>query len=302
MAGSDRQIMAESERQFIKEAADFFHNPGVVARGLAWIGRPLEAAQAQLPQKVQRAISQASRKAVEKALQAAVVSLEGTAAAGSEPGRRSPKSVPWAPPQSHGDFSARLHKGATGLLGVLSGFWGAPGFLLELPLTTVLILRGIADQARLAGHDLNDFEVRLECLMVFCFGTDSPKDDAMESSYFLTRALHAKIIREASVFVSKMSAQQFAEALKTGGAPLLVRLISQVAQAFEVRVTQKFLAEALPVAGALGGAALNFAFTDFYCGVAKYHFGLRQLEKKYSVEFVQQEFRDASRRSSAGGL
>jgi hypothetical protein len=41
------------------------------------------------------------------------------------------------------------------------------------------------------------------------------------------------------------------------GAPVLVRLIAQIASRFGVVVTQKLAAQAVPFIGALGGAAVN---------------------------------------------
>ena len=47
----------------------------------------------------------------------------------------------------------------------------------------------------------------------------------------------------------------------------------------------------VPIAGAVGGAALNGYFTNFFNQIAYYHFGLRRLERIYGEEPVQDIYR-----------
>jgi hypothetical protein len=49
-------------------------------------------------------------------------------------------------------------------------------------------------------------------------------------------------------------------------------LYAQIASRFGVVVTQKVAAQAVPVIGALGGAAVNYAFIDHFQEVARAHF------------------------------
>jgi hypothetical protein len=67
---------------------------------------------------------------------------------------------------------------------------------------------------------------------------------------------------------------------------VLVRLIAQVASRFGVVVTQKAAAQTIPVIGALGGAAVNYAFIDHFQSVARGHFTVRRLERKYGKGIV----------------
>lgn len=48
------------------------------------------------------------------------------------------------------------------------------------------------------------------------------------------------------------------------GAPILLRFVTQVATQFGGVVTQKVAAQALPIVGALGGAAVNYAFIEHF--------------------------------------
>ena len=66
-----------------------------------------------------------------------------------------------------------------------------------------------------------------------------------------------------------------------------MRLIAQVASRFGVVVTQKLAVQALPVIGALGGAAVNYAFIDHFQEIARAHFIVRRLERRYGKDAVR---------------
>jgi EcsC protein family len=55
-------------------------------------------------------------------------------------------------------------------------------------------------------------------------------------------------------------------------------------------VTQKVAAQALPVVGALGGAAVNYAFIEHFQDVAHGHFTVRRLERVYGKEKIRVEY------------
>ena len=64
------------------------------------------------------------------------------------------------------------------------------------------------------------------------------------------------------------------------------RLIAQVASRFGFVVTQKAAAQTIPVIGALGGAPVNYAFIDHFQSVARGHFTVRRLERKYGKDII----------------
>ena len=66
-----------------------------------------------------------------------------------------------------------------------------------------------------------------------------------------------------------------------------MRLIAQIASRFGVVVTQKLAAQAVPVIGALGGAAVNYAFIDHFQEIAPAHFTVRRLERRYGKDAVR---------------
>jgi hypothetical protein len=104
--------------------------------------------------------------------------------------------------------------------------------------------------------------------------------DASESGYFAVRSVLAKTVSEASRFIVERGA--IGE-----GAPILLKFVTQVASRFGVVVTQKVAAQALPVIGALGGAAVNYAFIEHFQEIARGHFSVRRLERKYGKERIR---------------
>ena len=74
---------------------------------------------------------------------------------------------------------------------------------------------------------------------------------------------------------------------------MLVQLIKKIAARFEVTVTEKFAALAVPVVGAVAGALINSAFTGHFNRVAEFHFGIVRLERQYGRDVVQAAYREA---------
>jgi EcsC protein family len=65
--------------------------------------------------------------------------------------------------------------------GAAGGAFGLPTLPIELPVSTIIMLRSIADIARNEGEDLSDPETALSCLEVFALGGRAKSDDASES-------------------------------------------------------------------------------------------------------------------------
>jgi hypothetical protein len=57
-----------------------------------------------------------------------------------------------------------------------------------------------------------------------------------------------------------------------------------------VVVSQKFAAQAIPIIGAMGGAAVNLAFLQHFEQIARGHFAVRRLERVYGAELVRSEY------------
>jgi hypothetical protein len=228
------------------------------------LGTPIEAGVRMLPRPWHRRVHGAVRLAMDAALGAALRSL-GEAPAASPPRER----------------RQRLYCMGTGAVG---GLFGLAGLAAELPLTTTLMLRGIAEIARDEGEDLSTARARVDCLQVFALGTPSASDDAADTGYYGVRLAMAASVSNASSYLAQ-------HGLQSQGAPVLVQLMAGVASRFGIAVTQKTAAQLLPIIGAASGAAINTAFMQHYQDVARAHFCLRALERRYGEEVVQATYR-----------
>jgi hypothetical protein len=134
----------------------------------------------------------------------------------------------------------------------------------------------------------------LQCLYVFTLGSkQSDKDNALESAYLVSRAAFANMIRESAKYIAQYGSREILQAIEKETALISIRFIAKVATFFELNVTEKLIAEAIPLVGALGGAAINAAFCDYFVDASRYHFGLLNLEKRYGSELIQRLYADA---------
>ena len=176
-----------------------------------------------------------------------------------------------------------MYKVMAAASGVAGGAFGLAGLAVELPVSTIVMLRAIADIARSEGEDLSQPDSALACLEVFALGGQKAESAALESSYFAVRTLLAQSVGEAAKFV-------LSQRLVDETAPVMVKFIAQIASRFGIVVSQKAAAQALPVLGAISAAALNFAFADHFQHLAKGHFTVRRLERRYGLLLVREEY------------
>src|SRR5690606_16527871 len=140
--------------------------------------------------------------------------------------------------------STRLHKAATAATGAVGGFFGMSALALELPVTTTLIMRAIADVARSEGCVLSDPEVQAACIEVFALGGNAPDDDAADSGYYASRGALAEVVRLTTKDLVGIAGQRAGERALTGAGSTqistwLARLIDAAAARFGVVVTEK---------------------------------------------------------------
>lgn len=177
-----------------------------------------------------------------------------------------------------------LHKAAAAASGALGGAFGFASMAVELPVSTTILLRSIAQIAREEGEDMRRPEAALACIEVFAIGGDTEGEAAIEGGYFAARGALAQSVSEGARFLAHRG-------LAHETAPAMVRLIAQIAARFGVVVSEKLAAQAVPVLGAIGGAALNVAFAEHFQTVARGHFIVRRLERAHGGEAVQFEYR-----------
>lgn len=176
-----------------------------------------------------------------------------------------------------------LHKTAVGITGAVGGAFGLAALAVELPASTVIMLRSIADVARSEGEPIHSAESKLACLQVFALGGPRATDDAAESAYFAVRAALAKALAEAAEHIAQRGVAQ-------QGAPAIVRFTTQVAARFGIPVSEKIMAQSVPVIGAAGGAMINLLFIQHFQDLARGHFIVRRLERTYGADAVKRAY------------
>ena len=254
--------LSDEDQEALRYAKALLENPGLAAKITGLIGMPIEKALKRLPEKWAKVVNEATRKSLETALQAALLTLDDK-----------PQANSW-------EFLHRLAVAATGAGGGAFGLLGLP---VELPLSTTIMLRSIADIARSEGERLRTPGAKLACLEVFALGGRSKNDDASESAYFLIRGAMAKSVSEAAGYIAERG-------LVEEGAPAIVRFITQLATRFGVNVSEKVAAQAVPVIGAAGGVVINVLFIDHFQEMARGHFIVRRLERTYDPQLVRGEY------------
>ena len=75
-----------------------------------------------------------------------------------------------------------------------------------------------------------------------------------------------------------------------GSGSAVVRFTTQIAARFGVTVSDKVMAQAVPVIGAAAGSTINVIFTDYFQSVAQGHFTVRRLERRYGAQVVRLEY------------
>ncbi len=252
------------DQEDLKIAVQQLEHPGFAARVADIIGTPLDKVMNALPEAASKSINLVSEKAMRVALDLSLRTMR----------------------KGRCDASPRMHKLASAVTGAVGGAAGLAGLTVELPVTTAIMFRAIADIARAEGEDLKDPKVCMACLEVFALGGPQKGDDTADSVYFGARVALAQSVREATKYLAKGVATK-----KT--APALVRLITKIAARFGLVVSYKAAAQIVPVIGAVGGAAINTLFMNHFQNMAKGHFTIRRLERKYGADTVRQAYEHA---------
>lgn len=170
--------------------------------------------------------------ATEQALKAAMAAAQGSRGA-----------VP--------DQKAWVNTAVTTAMGAAGGFGGLPGALVELPLTTTVLLRAIQGVAAEHGFDPAAENVQFDCIRVFSAAGPLDSDDGSDLSFLSLRLT------------------------LNGGT--LQRVIAATAPKLATALGQKLAAQTVPVLGAVAGATTNYVYTRYYQDIARVHFGLRRL-------------------------
>jgi uncharacterized protein (DUF697 family) len=166
------------------------------------------------------------------------------------------------------DTSDWLNTVVTTAMGAAGGAGGMPTAVAELPVTTTVLLRAIQGIAMEHGFDPTDETTRLDCLQVFGAAGPLERDDGADIAFLAAR-------------VSLTGAS-------------LRGLVARLAPRLSAVLGQKLAAQAVPILGAVAGAAVNYAFTSYYQQMAHVYFGLKRLSRETGFDYATlvEEFRD----------
>ncbi|MEA3413281.1 MAG: EcsC family protein [Pseudomonadota bacterium] len=254
--------MAPEDLERLKWATQHLEHPSLAARLTSIVGTPIEIGIKLLPRPVYKSARSIANLAISKALRAAVSPL---------------RHDEEADPRNH---YYRVLAAGSGALGGLFGLYALP---VEFGLSTTIMMRSIAEIARAEGEDIHSPEAQMACMEVFALGGQSEEDDAADTGYYGIRLALAWPVTHASHYIAR-------HGLVMDGAPALVNLVSAVGSRFGVAVSQKMAAMIVPVIGAAGAAAVNLVFMSHYQEMARGHFVVRGLERKYGPELVKEHY------------
>ena len=254
----------ESDLEALKEAKQILEQPSFAIKVVNYIGKPIEFALEKIDSKT---INSASKVALNKSLDIAIGTMDLR-------NIQSPSSL--------------KHKIAVVTSGAIGGMFGLAALPIELPISTTIMLRSIAEIAHCEGEDLSKIQSKMECLQVFALGSEkSHEDDAAESTYYASRMGLAYEMKVALKSVEGLSQKAIQEALARGQMPMLIKVIESIATRFGVAVSEKAVAQALPILGAAGGAGINLLFINHFQDMARGHFTVRRLEQTYGKEMIE---------------
>lgn len=235
-------ILEEEEFRRVIEAAEIYVSSRTVLMSfVATLGNVVDRGINRIPEDWRGEITKKIRETLDFAQRVSIVQMD------DEPGRRS---------------SGERYTAMAMATGVAGGTLGLPSVLAELPITTGLILRAIADIGRAHGHRLNDPEFRATCIEVFAYGGPLDDDDDADITFI----------------ASKLGAIEVSE------------LVAKVAIRYAAALAPKIVAMSVPVAGSVLGAGVNWAYMNFYQSMARVLFMLHPIQRKYDRAQVRSCF------------
>ena len=253
--------LSETELAELRWAYKHLEHPSLAARLSSRLASPIEEGLALLPTTWRKRLDKTAELSISQSLRFAIASLDGVGTTGTNN---------W------------LHKLAAVGAGAAGGFLGPLTLLAELPLTTVLMLRSIAEIARSEGENLGQRDARLACVQVFALGGRTREDEDADLGYYGLRfALGLYFERDILEYAANAQGPHI---------PAVIEMIRAISARFGVVISDKAAAQMVPIAGALSGAMLNLIFMNHYQDVAKGHFIVRRLERQYGNEFIRDEY------------
>jgi hypothetical protein len=262
--------LSPEHEQALARAVAALENPNFAARLADYAGKPLNRVLEMMPKGANKRLTATVEKAILQCLAVAVDSLEEKPAA----------PLKW------------MASTIAGVSGAIGGAFGLAAMPVELPFTTTLMLRAIAEIARFEGEDLGQLQARLACIEVFALGARRAKNRT-DIGYYAARAMLSRLTDDASTLLLERG-------IAGASTPVVNGLVVEVASRFGLVVSDKIAASAVPILGAVGGATVNVLFTDHFQRIATAHFTVRRLERTYGAATVHEGYRRIAGNAARG--
>jgi len=174
--------LSPKDLEDLQYAKDLLEHPSLGAKITSAIGFPIEKGFDLLPARWSETVNRLTRETLQKALDFTVRTMDARSI-------RPPANL--------------VHKIMAAASGAGGGAFGLAALPVELPVSTMIILRSIADIARSEGELVTSPEAKLACIEVFALGGRSGSDDAAKTGYFQVRAALAKAVSEAAQYIAE---------------------------------------------------------------------------------------------------
>ena len=155
--------------------------------------------------------------------------------------------------------------------GAATGFAGASGIVPDLVALVALNLRAAGEHAAYCGFDVSDPAERLFALRILDYVSRS---DSKAADVAMTPVLSA---------ATRVAKTQSKNAMEQAG---MSRAIEGLVKRLGIRLSEKKLAQIVPVTGAVVGSAFNTYYTDRVCRAAWHLYRERFLYEKYGPEVL----------------
>src|SRR3982075_2681628 len=165
----------------LRRAVKSLEHPSLAVRLTNLVGKPVELIGYALPSFASKAIASATSEGLEGALKVALRTLRSS-------------------PRTNSQF---LHRALATASGAAGGTFGLAALPVELPVSTVIMLRSIADIAQSEGEDLSDPAPVLSCVEGFALGGRGGAAYEFERGSFAGRGMLAKTLTEVARFVAE---------------------------------------------------------------------------------------------------
>ena len=263
-----QKTLTPIDKAALESAKQNMEEIGWAMKGLNRFGGLLETGIDKLPQKQQKWLQQLAQKVLHTVVKANLKTMRKGKIS------KTPSNI--------------TYKTLVTSSGILGGAFGATAFAVDLTVATKFMMRSIMDIARSEGEDLSTYDTQLACLQVLALGGKSKHDDNLDTGYYATRVALSSVVKNVTSYATKHGMSSVLQ----GTNSTLLKLVSAVASRFSIQVSEKFVAQAIPVIGAGGGGAINLAFINHFQSMAKAHFTIRRLERIYGEEVVKDMYED----------